>query len=67
MSADSCKRCGERIEPIYDDEFWTDVCDLCAEIMAERARQRADWGRFHDDPCPEIELTPYRSTKDQER
>lgn len=38
------------------------VCTKCgydgAELSDQRMRERAEWARFHNEACPESELTP---------
>jgi hypothetical protein len=40
------------------DEQEYGVCDDCAEILIERSNKTREWGEYHDEPCPEIELPP---------
>lgn len=53
-----CKHCG--ITLISFDEEDEGICCDCIEIEIERSIQAQDWRRFHDEACPEIELTPRR-------
>ncbi len=54
-----CKYCGDGV----GYEHWDvglDFCPRCIEIEEERYRKRREWGEYHDEPCPEVELPPYR-------
>lgn len=52
-----CTRCAM---PLLDeDELHFRMCERCLDVAAERSRERAEWGAFHDEPCPEVELTPW--------
>jgi len=61
-----CKQCGSRYvawESYIDEDGCKidepgDYCDYCLDVMAERSRQRREWEYCHEEPCPEIEMTP---------
>lgn len=60
-----CRHCGRTDDLIPEDDGWpSDICNGCAEIGAERYRQRREWNDYHDEPCPEIELTPFPTRTD---
>ena len=60
-----CQHCGRTDDLICGDDGWPeDICNGCVEIAGERAMQRREWNAYHDEPCPEIELTPYPKRKD---
>jgi hypothetical protein len=49
-----CKRCKRVL--LSTDEIESGVCDPCADALYENSEARRDWGRFHDEPMPDIEL-----------
>ncbi len=54
-----CSKCRRPL--IYEDELESNICDGCADIAIERSIQARDWSDYHDgEPCPEVELTPFR-------
>lgn len=59
MSNGKCKHCGEGVG--YENwDAGYDFCDWCSDIEIERSRKRREWNEYHDEPCPECELPPYR-------
>ena len=59
MPSGKCKHCGDGVG--FDHWEWGyDFCPNCSEIEEERSRKRREWNEYHDEPCPEIELPPYR-------
>ena len=52
----SCRYCRA---PLLDEiELDHGTCCDCADRLYERSKARDEWGHFHDEPCPEIELPP---------
>lgn len=61
MSVNFCPSC--RRDNVLFDHWEDDICVDCLEIEIERSRQRKEWNMFHDEPCPENELTPRISAR----
>lgn len=59
-----CQHCGRTDDLIWVDGGPGDICNGCVEIAIERVQQRREWNAYHDEPCPEIEMTPYPKRKD---
>lgn len=56
-----CRRC--KIALVDFDEIEMGICEDCILIEIERSSQRANWEQFHEEPCPEVELTPFTTGK----
>lgn len=55
-----CIRC--KVNPCEDfgDEYPSLQCNRCNDRDIERNQNRAEWNAYHDEPCPEIELSKSR-------
>lgn len=67
--SEGCRQCGRRTAWVrhYDEDGPYDepaeYCDLCLDVMAERAAKRREWDYYHpDEACPDVELPPLPAT-----
>lgn len=60
----NCIKCGAFVAITQHGgyDYASSYCENCNEISVERLRQRERWRAFHDEPCPEVELTQFPST-----
>ncbi len=54
-----CIKCGASATQSSGYDHISSYCENCNEISVERWRQRQEWAAYHDEPCPEIELTQF--------
>lgn len=53
-----CTRCESEL--ITEDEIYLCLCERCTQREINRSNNRREWGAYHDEPCPEIELDKVR-------
>ena len=56
MGDNRCRHCNGWLIDHLELEYG--YCDRCLAALEDRAQERREWDHYHDDPCPEIELTP---------
>ena len=54
-----CCRCKIREVEVIDD-WESSQCRRCNDRDIERNQNREEWNAYHDEPCPEIELSKPR-------
>ena len=55
----NCLKCSILVTPSGDYDYIGLYCERCQEISVERWKQRQEWAAYHDEPCPEAELTKF--------
>ncbi len=60
-----CIKCGEPTYQLESLDYISSYCEVCNKISVERWQQRQKWAAYHDEPCPEVELSQFpRRRKD---
>jgi len=54
-----CIKCGALVTPSGGYDYISSYCENCEEISVRRYKQREEWRAFHNESCPEVELTQF--------